>query len=259
MRLDRWLTGILTAVGLTGTLAGHAGESRVLLSAEHSTEHVRLPEFTEEAGMKERRLEMVRNQLVARGIDDQRVLNAMERVPRQHFISPNLAFAAYRDSPLPIAEGQTISQPYIVALMTELLEVEPEHRLLEIGTGSGYQAAVLAELAREVVSIEIVEPLAKSASAVLEELGYRNITVLAGDGYAGWPERAPYDGIMVTAAAPHVPQPLVDQLKPGGRLVIPVGDAELTQELLLITKDKDGEVTRENLLPVRFVPLTGDR
>lgn len=256
MQKHRLLSVILTTVGLSWALAGHGGESRVLLSADEDAERVRLPEFTEEADMKERRLAMVREQLVARGIESQRVLNAMERVPRQHFISPNLAFAAYRDSPLPIAEGQTISQPYIVALMTELLEVEPEHRVLEVGTGSGYQAAVLAELAGRVHSIEIVAPLARSSADRLEALGYRNVTVRAGDGYAGWPEHAPFDRIIVTAAAPHVPQPLVEQLKPGGRMVIPVTRRRGEEELMLVTKDEAGKVRRRALLPVRFVPLT---
>jgi protein-L-isoaspartate(D-aspartate) O-methyltransferase len=160
---------------------------------------------------------------------------------------------------LPIGHGQTISQPYIVAYMTEILRIEPGNRVLEVGTGSGYQAAILAELAKQVVSIEIIKPLAQTAAKRLERLGYRNITVLDGDGYFGWESAAPYDAIIVTAAATHVPPPLVAQLKPGGRMAIPVGETAWTQNLLLIEKDKDGKLTTRNLIPVRFVPLTRER
>jgi len=186
---------------------------------------------------------------------DRRVLQAMRRVPRHLFVPPELRHAAYRNSALPIAEGQTISQPYIVALMTHLLEVEPGQRVLEVGTGSGYQAAVLAELGAEVRSVEIVEPLARAAAARLRELGYANVTVRAGDGYAGWPEAAPFDRIIVTAGAPHIPQPLLDQLKPGGRMVIPVTRGRY-EELMLVTKDASGRIRRRSIIPVRFVPLT---
>ncbi|MDP8994521.1 MAG: protein-L-isoaspartate(D-aspartate) O-methyltransferase [Pseudomonadota bacterium] len=182
------------------------------------------------------------------------VLNALRRVPRHLFVPEEIRADAYRDQPLPIGHGATISAPSIVALMTELLELREGHRVLEVGTGSGYQAAVLAELGAEVFSIEIVEPLAASASARLADLGYESVTVRAGDGYAGWPEEAPFDRIIVTAAAPHLPQPLVDQLRPGGRMVIPVarGDGE---QLMLIEKDRSGRVRSREILPVRFVPL----
>jgi protein-L-isoaspartate(D-aspartate) O-methyltransferase len=182
------------------------------------------------------------------------VLNALRRVPRHLFVPENLRADAYRDRPLPIGHDATISAPTIVALMTELLDVAPDHRVLEVGTGSGYQAAILSGLAREVFSIEIVPPLAESAAARLSALGYRNVTVRTGDGYAGWPERGPFDRIIVTAAAPHVPQPLVDQLRRGGRMVIPVGTGE-NERLMLVAKDGRGRVSRRSILPVRFVPL----
>ncbi len=185
------------------------------------------------------------------------VLRAMASVPRHRFVPDQFAASAYRNRPLPIGEGQTISQPYIVALSTELLDPKPDHVVLEVGTGSGYQAAVLAELVARVHSIEIVEPLGHAAARLLAELGYRNVEVRIGDGYQGWPERAPFDGIVVTAAAPHVPEPLVHQLKPGGKMVIPVGAAGGDQELLLIEKSADGTVSRRVVIPVRFVPLTG--
>jgi protein-L-isoaspartate(D-aspartate) O-methyltransferase len=186
-----------------------------------------------------------------------RVEAALRNVPRHRFVPPAQVRDAYANRPLPIGQGQTISQPYIVALSTDLLDLEPQHRVLEIGTGSGYQAAVLAELARDVLSIEIVEPLGREAAARLASLGYRNVEVRIGDGYRGWPERAPFDRILVTAAAPEVPQPLIDQLVPGGRMVIPVGATSFGQQLLLIEKRSDGEVKRTVVLPVRFVPLTG--
>ncbi|HZF95475.1 MAG TPA: protein-L-isoaspartate(D-aspartate) O-methyltransferase [Allosphingosinicella sp.] len=182
------------------------------------------------------------------------VADSLRRVPRHLFVPEALRADAYQDRPLPIGHEATISAPTIVALMTQLLEVAPEHRVLEIGTGSGYQAAILSGLVREVYSIEIVAPLAASAAARLAELGYANVTVRAGDGYAGWPEHAPFDRIIVTAAAPHVPQPLVDQLRPGGRMVIPVGAGE-DEQLMLIVKDARGHVSRRAILPVRFVPL----
>ena len=202
---------------------------------------------------------MVRTQIAARGVAAPAVLAALERVPRHRFVATDMAPRAYADRPLPIGHGQTISQPYIVAYMTELLELRPEDRVLEVGTGSAYQAAVLAEIVREVVSIEIIAPLAASAAERLSALGYRNVTVLEGDGYFGWPDGAPYDAIIVTAAAEHVPPPLIAQLRPGGRMAIPVGASAWTQNLLLIEKDEAGEVTTRNLLPVRFVPLTGRR
>ena len=189
---------------------------------------------------------------------DRRVMAVMGKVPRHEFVPANRARDAYRNRPLPIGEGQTISQPFIVALSTDLLEPRPGHVVLEVGTGSGYQAAVLADLVRQVYSIEIVEPLGREAALRLEALGYANVEVKIGDGYQGWPEKEPFDGIVVTAAAPQVPQPLVDQLKPGGRMVIPVGPSFAEQELLLIEKRADGSITRRNVLPVRFVPMTGE-
>jgi protein-L-isoaspartate(D-aspartate) O-methyltransferase len=185
---------------------------------------------------------------------DARVLAAMLEVPRHEFVPAGMSPLAYDDRPLPIGRGQTISQPFIVALMTHLLQVKPGDRVLEVGTGSGYQAAVLSRLAREVYSIEIVEALGKSAAATLARLGYANVATRIGDGYLGWPEHAPYDGIVVTAAPDHVPPALVAQLKPGARLVIPVGD--LYQHLLLIEKAADGTTATRRIIPVRFVPLT---
>ena len=187
----------------------------------------------------------------------ERVLSVMARVPRHRFVSESETYSAYYNQPLSIGYGQTISQPYIVALMTELLRLDGNDPVLEVGTGSGYQAAILAELAGKVYSIEIVAPLAEQAARLLRELGYANVEVKAGDGHAGWPEHAPYDAIIVTAAPDEIPQPLLDQLKPGGRMVIPVGDSWFAQELMLITKDPDGISHRKDILPVRFVPLTG--
>lgn len=198
---------------------------------------------------------MVRTQIAARGVKDPAVLAAMRRVPRHEFVPAALRAWAYDDRPLPIDAGQTISQPLIVALMTELLQVKPGQRVLEIGTGSGYQAAVLAELGVEVYSIEIVETLANSARATLHRLDYRRVNVRAGDGYLGWPDAAPFDGIIVTAAPPTVPKPLIDQLKPGARLVVPEGKRE--QELVVYAKSADGKLRRTSVLPVRFVPMTG--
>lgn len=185
------------------------------------------------------------------------VLDAMSHVPRHLFVPEIERRYAYQNRPLAIGYNQTISQPYIVALMTDLLSVGPGDRVLEIGTGCGYQAAVLAELGIEVYSLEIVEPLAQRSAEVLQALGYKGVHVRTGDGYQGWPEYAPFDGVMVTAGASHVPQPLIDQLKSGGRMVIPVGEAFNVQELLLITKDETGHTHRQNVIPVRFVPLTG--
>ncbi len=185
------------------------------------------------------------------------VMAALGRVPRHQFVPPVLVSRAYDNTPLPIGQGQTISQPYIVALSTDLVEPKPGDVVLEVGTGSGYQAAVLAELVAKVYSIEIVEPLGREAERRLDSLGYRNVTVRIGDGYAGWPEHAPFDAIVVTAAAPHVPEPLVAQLKPGGRMVIPVDAGTFGQELLLLRKHADGSLSRTVVLPVRFVPLTG--
>ena len=183
------------------------------------------------------------------------VRGAMAKVERHRLVPPGEASRAYRNHPLPIGSGQTISQPYIVALSTDLLNPKPQDVVLEVGTGSGYQAAVLAEIVSRVYSIEIIASLGDAARKRLEELGYGNIEIKIGDGYKGWPEKAPFDGIVVTAAAPRVPQALVDQLKPGGRLVIPVGGEAETQYLKVLTKRADGKVDEKRVLPVRFVPL----
>jgi protein-L-isoaspartate(D-aspartate) O-methyltransferase len=212
-----------------------------------------------EEAYAEPRRRMVEEQLRARDIEDVRVLAAMGRVPRHRFVPDALRFRAYADHPLPIGSGQTISQPYIVALMTQLAEVEPDDVVLEIGTGSGYQAAVLSEIVREVYTIEIVPELAEAAGALLRELGYGNVTAKTGDGYLGWKERAPFDAILVTAAAPQVPPPLVEQLAPGGILVIPVGPQSEVQSLLRIEKSADGTTSTREVLPVVFVPLVRER
>lgn len=203
------------------------------------------------------RKRMVEHQLAGLGRDltNARVLAVMGQVPRHEFVPPQWRDEAYADRPLPIGHGQTISQPYIVAFMTERLEPRPTDKVLEIGTGSGYQAAVLSGLVRGVFTIEIVEPLAKQAAADLKRLGYTNVLVRAGDGYKGWPEAAPFDSIIVTCAPEHVPQPLVDQLKEGGRMIIPVGP--LSQQELVVLQKNDGKVERRAVLPVRFVPMTG--
>ena len=186
------------------------------------------------------------------------VMGVMGRVPRQEFVPETVKALAYLNRPLPIGHGQTISQPYIVALMTDLLAVDADDRVLEVGTGSGYQAAVLGELVGQVYTLEIIEPLGKQAAERLARLGYENVQSRVADGYYGWEEHAPFDGIMVTAAASHVPPPLVRQLKPGGRMVIPVGGRFVTQYLMLIEKDREGKVRTRQVLPVRFVPLTGE-
>lgn len=203
------------------------------------------------------RARMVREQIQRRGIEDQAVLGAMIAVPRHEFVPRAHRGMAYADRPLPIGEGQTISQPYIVALMTEVMRLEPGYRVLEVGTGSGYQAAVASHLADSVFTIEILRPLAESAHERLARLGYRNVVVRHGDGYYGWAEHAPFDAIVVTAAAGHIPPPLVQQLKPGGRMVIPVGGPLQVQQLVLVEKRADGSVATRSLLPVRFVPLLG--
>jgi protein-L-isoaspartate(D-aspartate) O-methyltransferase len=202
------------------------------------------------------RKQMVQQQLITRGINDKRVLEAMAKVRRDEFVPSESRAASYEDGPLPIGYDQTISQPYIVAFMTEQLRPKSSDRVLEVGTGSGYQAAILAELVSDVYSIEIVEPLAKNAEATLQRLGYKNVHLQIGDGYKGWPEEGPFDAIIVTCAPDKVPQPLVDQLKDGGRMVIPVGD-KFAQQLYLLEK-KNGQLKQSATLPVRFVPMTSE-
>jgi len=213
------------------------------------------PAFSERV---EERKEMVIAQIEARGIIDPNTLRAMQTVPRHAFVRAGDQRYAYFDHPLPIGNDQTISQPYIVAFMTEALRLTPESKVLEIGTGSGYQAAVCAEIAAEVYTIEIVEPLAKSAKELLKKLGYPNVFVRAGDGYFGWPEKAPFDAIIGTAAAGRVPEPLLEQLKPAGRMILPVEGRFGFQYLVLITKDDKGNISRSNVMPVQFVPMTGE-
>jgi protein-L-isoaspartate(D-aspartate) O-methyltransferase len=202
------------------------------------------------------RQRMVQEQLMPRGIHEERVLAAMAKVPREEFVPPDVRAASYSDGPLPIGYDQTISQPYIVALMTEQLRLQPHDHVLEIGTGSGYQAAVLAELVAEVYSIEIVAPLAHTAEVTLQRLGYKNVHLKVGDGYKGWPEHAPFDAVIVTCAPERVPQPLTDQLKEGGRMIIPVGGRQ-AQQLYLLERRK-GQLREEAILPVRFVPMGGE-
>jgi protein-L-isoaspartate(D-aspartate) O-methyltransferase len=203
----------------------------------------------------ERAKEAMVRQIEAYGVQDARTLAAMRKVARHRFVLPQYQDQAYGDHPLPIDHGQTISQPYIVAFMTEALGLEGGETVLEVGTGSGYQAAVLAEIAAKVFTIEIVEPLARQAAQRLADLGYGNVEVRAGDGYRGWPEAAPFDGIMVTAAAPRIPEPLKAQLKDGGRLILPVGDR--SQELVVVTR-RGSRFEERRVLPVRFVPMTGE-
>lgn len=205
----------------------------------------------------EERAQMVVAQIQSRAVKDPNVLKAMRTVPRHAFVPEAQHGHAYADSPLPIGSDQTISQPYIVAFMTEALALDPNSVVLEIGTGSGYQAAVCAEIAREVYTIEIVEPLAKAATKRLKELGYPNVFVRAGDGYYGWPSKSPFDAIIGTAAARRVPGPLLEQLKPGGRMILPVEEAGGFQYLILLTKDAQGRLHQKNVMPVRFVPMTG--
>ena len=222
-------------------------------SAEKSWTRPRFSDFGEE------RARMVQTQMVQRSpsIRDSEVLEAMRQVPRHLFVPWSLRLMAYEDHPLPIGHGQTISQPYVVALMTEALQLKTNSKVLEIGTGSGYQAAVLSELTPQVFTIEIITPLAEQARERLQKLGYHTVRVRAADGYFGWPEEAPFDGIIVTCAAGHIPPPLIAQLRQGGRMVIPVGGFYEVQRLMVVTKDEDGMVRTQELLPVRFVPMTG--
>jgi len=211
-----------------------------------------------DAFLKERAA-MVETQIEARGVKNARVLDSMKEVPRHLFIHESLWSLAYSDSPLPISNNQTISQPYIVAVMTELLQPEEHHVVLEIGTGSGYQAAVLSTLVDWIYTIEIVPELGRSAERILDRLGYANVTVRVGDGYQGWPEQAPFDRIIVTAAPEEIPQELVEQLKPGGRMILPVGSQRSGQDLLILEKDGEGNVNMTQSFPVRFVPMVREQ
>jgi protein-L-isoaspartate(D-aspartate) O-methyltransferase len=213
-------------------------------------------ETTDPAATRQARERMVREQIQARGISRPEVLNAMRTVPRHWFVPPELADAAYQDHPLPIGEGQTISQPYIVALMTELLDLKPADQVLEIGTGSGYQAAILSGLTSKVCTIEIKQKLFENASNFLKKYEYNNVLCRQGDGYFGWPEAAPFDAIMITAAVDHIPPPLIAQLRDGGRLVLPLGSPFGYQNLVLVTK-RGQDVILRNIIGVLFVPLTG--
>lgn len=212
------------------------------------------PAFSERTDERRR---MVTEQIESRGVTDKTVLQAMRRVPRHAFVSEGMSGNAYGDSPLPIGHGQTISQPYIVAYMTEQLELEPGEKVLEIGTGSGYQAAVLAEITSKVYTIEIIKELAVQASKRLKRLGYRNVKSKQGDGYFAWEEHAPFDAIIVTCSAGHIPPPLLKQLAPGGHMVIPVGSVYETQSLIKVRKNAEGRIRSQELMAVRFVPMTG--
>ncbi len=227
----------------------------LLIVFPQCTNEKRGSESNPKGDFKAMREKMVETQIKARGVKDPRVLSALLKVERHRFVPQEYLGSAYSDQPLPIGEGQTISQPYIVALMTELLELKGNEKVLEIGTGSGYQSAVLAELAKEVYTIEIVEPLASRARNRLLELGYQNIKVKAGDGYLGWPEAEPFDAIIITCAPDHIPEPLVEQLKEGGRMVLPVG--AYAQELKKIVK-RSGKIETTDIIPVVFVPMTGE-
>jgi protein-L-isoaspartate(D-aspartate) O-methyltransferase len=250
------MTGVVlrcAAAFLFGTAAGTDGGCTADRSSvsDEAPPQVAAEDSGDFARLRER---MVEQQIRARDITDARVLAAMLKVPRHEFVPRRALGSAYEDGALPLALGQTVSQPYIVAFMTQALACKGSERVLEIGTGSGYQAAVLAELASEVYTIEILPELAERARTVLQTLGYRNIHFRTGDGYQGWPEAAPFDAIVVTAAPDHIPPPLVDQLKPGGRMILPVGHFE--QELVIIEKDESG-TRRRSTIPVRFVPMTG--
>lgn len=232
-------------LGLVAALAGGSTQAQDAYAREREVLLKEIESMARETGME-----------TGRAVFSTRVMAAMAKVPRHRFVPASYGPLAYANRPLPIGHGQTISQPYIVALMTDLLDVKPADAVLEIGTGSGYQAAVLAELADRVYTIEIVEPVGKNAAALLQRLSYKNIETRIGDGYNGWPERAPFDAIIVTAAAPHVPPALVAQLKPGGRMVIPVGAESEVQFLHVMVKRADGSISTQRSLPVRFVPLT---
>ena len=233
-----------------------AGEDRAGTEGEDGPPGPR-PRDAETDGYAAAREALVERAIIGAGISDPRVIAAMRSVPRHEFVLPEHRSLAYRDTALPINAGQTISQPYVVAFMTEALALEPTDTVLEVGTGSGYQAAVLAEIVESVYSVEIIDVLAQSARERLDRLGYDNVTVARGDGYYGLEHAAPFDAVIVTAAAGHIPPPLIDQLRPGGRMVITVGPVYSVQVLILVEKQPGGEVTTRQLLPVRFVPMTG--
>ena len=243
---------------VTGSIVWLVAAAALLVAAGATLPPVQTQAQTVASDQQARRREMVEQQIQRRGVKDARVLQAMRKVARERFVPDELMPYAYDDRPLPIGLGQTISQPYIVAYMTEALGVEPQHKVLEVGTGSGYQAAVLGELARQVYTIEIVPELARRASRTLREAGYTNVHVREGDGYAGWPEHAPFDRIMVTAAPEQIPKPLIDQLGPRGRLIIPVGEQGRTQWMTVVEKGSQGLVQRRTI-PVQFVPFTRSR
>ena len=236
---------LLSALGLVAALAGGGAEAQDAYARERDALLKEIEAMARDTGAE-----------TGRAVFSARVMAAMAKVPRHRFVPASYGALAYANRPLPIGHGQTISQPYIVALMTELLDTKAGDRVLEIGTGSGYQAAVLAELTHQVYSIEIIEAVGRRAAALLQQLGYKNISTRIGDGYNGWPEHAPFDSIIVTAAAPQVPPALVAQLKPGGRMVIPVGAESEVQFLHIMVKQPDGSISTRRSLPVRFVPLT---
>ncbi len=260
--MNRLLSVIIALLGTAALLSAveHQETENKKPSASQPTKNgasLKEPEGAAEREAARRRQRMVDEHLRARDIEDQIVLEAMNKVLRHRFVPESMRSHAYADRPLPIGHRQTISQPYIVALMTQLAEPKRNARALDVGTGSGYQAAVLAQLVEKVYSIEIVKPLADEARRRLKSLGYRNVEVRHGDGYQGWKEHAPFDVIIVAAAPDHVPQPLVEQLAPGGKLVIPVG-ARFQQHLLVIEKQADGMVRKRTVAPVAFVPMTGE-
>lgn len=252
-----WLIGLFFILGCSDNLSRTTErqpyeEDRFVV---HGRSKIQQDFSVEQNQFVQARRDMIETQIRLRGIKDERLLGAMFKVKRHLFVPAHLQNLAYSDGPLPIGEGQTISQPYIVAIMTELLNLDGDEKVLEIGTGSGYQAAILAELAKEVYTIEILEPLAEQSEKALNDLGYENITVKCGDGYRGWEEYAPFDAIIVTCAPPYIPQPLLDQLAEGGRMVIPVGT--LWQELKLLEK-VNAQIKTISIIPVRFVPMTGE-
>jgi protein-L-isoaspartate(D-aspartate) O-methyltransferase len=244
---------LLSTLSLPEACMANTPEMKLTASQPDTVEWER-PRFEERMDERE---QLVQSGIIAQGIQDPEVIEAMLHVPRHKFVTQAQQRRAYMNEPLPIGHGQTISQPYIVAFMAEMLEVEPGDKVLEIGTGSGYHAAVISELTPHVFSIEIVEPLAVQARSVYDDLGYTYIQTKTGDGYYGWEEHAPFDKIIVTAAAGHIPPPLIEQLKPGGIMAIPVGSPYQTQTLMKVTKTEDGQTRTERLLPVRFVPMTG--